>query len=93
MAQPVALPALVASTANTQRTYCVIDNGPANTGTDQSGAPLGYDNTTGALSQGANLSQTNGPIPDFYVPAAKGATAITVSAVIPRTLCIFKNPA
>jgi hypothetical protein len=91
----MAQPTKISATA-VLNTYCVIDNGPANAGVDQQSAPAGYDNATGAASQLANLSQTNGSLPDFLVAGNKGGTLTTVTASVVALRgvnVIFKNPA
>ncbi|PYT92534.1 MAG: hypothetical protein DMG36_14480 [Acidobacteria bacterium] len=49
-------------------------------------APVGYDNTTGAIAQSTNAFK-NGTIPDFV---ATGSTTVLNSSLSTRLL--FKNP-
>ena len=67
--------------------YSVIDNGPAPAATVlNAGAPIGYDTTTGAASQGSNPF-SNGTIPDCI----NSATTILNSPATTRLL--YRNPA
>jgi hypothetical protein len=71
--------------------YVVIDNGPATTTTTlNSGAPIGFDTTTGATAQAATpiLSGAgNGTVPDFV-----DDQTVILNSALTGIRVTFQNP-